>query len=149
MRSHLSLFLATVLLATVAVPATIQGQGIAMANVYRDQFFGLHDRIGNTLNKSKAVVSSGSSRAERSAMLDELLALITLVHRLEEETARTAISQTIEPAVSKRLRLVAQGCAGLDFMIKALQNFLDTEDNAFLSFANDEHGIVGLVRKLL
>jgi hypothetical protein len=34
-------------------------------------------------------------------------------------------------------------------MVKALQNFIDTEDNAFLSFANDGNGIVAALRKLL
>ena len=114
--------------------------------VYRDQFVSLHDRVQDMLGRSKAM----PSRGERAPLNDELFATLKLVHRLEEEAAKTyydGLQQGRAP--DKPLLLVAQGCDGLNFVINALQNFLETQDHAFLGFAVDGMATVKSIRKLL
>ena len=104
----------------------------------------------DALNRSKAAVASGASRRQRLVLAEELLAIQKLVHRLGEEADDTNVKGLERDRTStKRLLLVAQGCEGLNFVMAALQNFVETEDQAFLGFATDGNSIVLNIRKLL
>jgi hypothetical protein len=126
------------------------GHGTAAANLYRDQFVALHDKVQSVANTANSAAGSGVARNDQAEIIEELLALQRLVHRLGEQAAETNLDGRHQGrAQDKRLLLVSQGCEGLSFVIAALQNFMYTNDQVFMGFARDGNNVVASIRKVL
>jgi len=97
------------------------------ASVYRSQYGELRAKATRLLESSRA------SRSNKLALQEEGFALAKLAHRLQEEAGRDNLERLKRgPSSDKTLLLVAQACIALDFMLTAIDNYLDTGDLAFV-----------------
>src|SRR5262245_7189820 len=96
------------------------GEQSSVAKVYVTEYSQLRDRSMDLFSRAQAAT------VKVSELREERLALIMLIHRLQEASIAT-------PTQDSSLRLVNQGCEGLDFSLLALDQYLETKDRAFLA----------------
>lgn len=118
-------------------------QASPSASVYRSQYGDLKSKAVSLLDR--ATESRGNARA----LHEEQLALLKLVHRLEEQTMadnreRTGRSQPSD----KGLLLVGQACNALDFILAATDNYIDSGDRSFLQLARQAIALAESVERL-
>jgi len=81
---------------------------------------------------------------------EEIFALGNLAHRLGVEASQSNLRIVkSEQDSNKTLLLISQGCDALNFVLTALDNFLDTQDRAFLGLAKDGEALAKTVQKIL
>lgn len=117
--------------------------------MYADQLLRLSETTDQMLAE---IVGSEShwaeSRAARHALEERLLALVKLVHRLDETAGETQVALLEKgQRPDKKFNLVGQGCLALDFVLRALDNYVDTDDRVFLGLARNGAELVGSIRK--
>jgi hypothetical protein len=136
------------LLAPTVTPALAQS---GEAAVYIDQFRTLQQKMEQIFSEVKSSGLPGVNTAKSIEIQERLFALTKLVHRLGE-TALSANNELLRDPKKDRdksLMLVGQGCIAIDFVLTALDNYIDTGDRAFLGFATDAKQIVLAVGKIL
>jgi hypothetical protein len=130
---------------------TVVGMSISSAGfqaspslrVYRSQYAELKSKAVSLLDRAT------ESRSNARALREEQLALLKLVHRLEEQTMadngeRTGRSQPSD----KGLLLVWQACNALDFVLAATDNYIDSGDGSFLQLARQGMALAESVERL-
>ena len=117
------------------------------APVYAEQFQNLQKSVDQILNE----VSIGIPEKGDQQLLEErLFALQKVTHRLQEGAAEADLAARKRGAgVNKQLRLVEQGCMAIDSVLRALGNYLDTDDRFFLSLAIEGKQTASSIRKVL
>jgi hypothetical protein len=122
---------------------TVTAEEVGAAKVYIAQFVELHTKVEQIMKNITQVKNKQDLR-------EEMFALVKIIHRLDEESARTNLDMLKRGQASdKKLLLVSQGCEALEFVTSALDNFLDTGDRAFLGFAKNGNNLVNSVKKIL
>jgi hypothetical protein len=76
----------------------------------------------------------------------EILALTKLIHRLEEESMATNLDNARS---DKTILLVSAGCRAMDFVLGAIDSYIDTDDRSFLGLARDGDALIKSVERLL
>ena len=129
------------------LPVSVLAQSSGSESVFRSQFIDLHSKAIAVFERVKNADLRGIPRQQT---LEELFALVRLVHRLEEEAGATNLQliQRGQPS-SKRLLLVQQASNALDGMLAALSHYIESEDRAFLGFATDSNALVWSIRKVM
>ena len=125
---HASL-LATAMVVLVSAISSAAPQVSPAARVYRSQYKDLRNKATDLLERSRA------PRSDKLALQQENLALVKLVHRLQEEADRDSFDRSKPGQSDKSLLLVAQACVALDFMLTSIRNFNDSGDLAFVQLA--------------
>jgi|SRR5579864_4612342 hypothetical protein len=150
---------AIVLLAATCVFAQDSGT----AKVFREQFAQLHKRTTDVMTRAEQTVRDGTAQtADGSELRHEILALTSLVHNLDEDAQRsylnalTASRDALKEGGTRRTEnpnkdvlFVEMGSEQLAFVLGALDNFLETEDKAFLGFAKQGNDLTSSIEKLL
>jgi hypothetical protein len=134
------------ILAFSLLPSTFAQTGGAEA-VFRNQLVDLHSKAVATLDR---IEKAGPRGVPRQPTRDEIFALVRLLHRLEEEAATTNLQfmQRGQPS-NKTLLMVQQAAKAIDGMLTALDNYVESEDRAFLGFARDNNALAWSVRKVM
>ena len=127
----------------IAIPAYAQDNGAV--KVYRDQFIQLHARARTVLFRAEEQVRSAPAADSRAAadLREKTLALAKLVHALEEDAGRSYVEGLRRAPDStkagqspqnpnKTLLFVESGCDQMDFILGAVDNYLETGDRSFL-----------------
>ena len=129
------------------LPVSVSAQSGGSESVFRSQLIDLHSKAIAVLNR---VEKGGPHGVPRQQTLEELFALVRLVHRLEEEAGATNLQlmQRGQPS-SKILLLVQQASKAIDGMLAALSHYIESEDRAFLGFARDSNALVWSIRKVM
>lgn len=110
--------------------------------VYRSQYTDLK-------SKAVALLERATSRGNARSLHEEQLALLKLVHRLEEQAMSDNGTRSARGQPSDRaLLLVAQACNGLDFLLAAVDNYVETGDRAFLTLARQAVVLTDSVERL-
>lgn len=116
------------------------------APVFVEQFHNLRVRVERITND----VSQGNISREKEETASRVFALGKLVHRLQEGSAGADLDARKSGArPDKRLLLVEQGCIAMDYLLKALASFIDTDDRIFLSLAAEGKRTIASVTKML
>jgi hypothetical protein len=141
----LRLILSAVL--ALLLPSPSYAQSTGAESVFRTQLVDLHSQAIGLLERVEKAVPRG---AQATQTKEEILALVRLVHRLEEEAAWTNVQrmQSGEPQ-SKTLLMVQQAAKAVDGMLAALDNYVTSADRSFLGFARDNDALVWSVRKVM
>lgn len=128
-------------------PVSALAQSGGPESVFRSQLIELHSKAVAVLDR---VEKSGPRGIPRQQTLEELFALVRLIHRLEEEASATNLQfmQRGQPS-SKTLLLVQQASKSVDGMLAALSNYIESEDRAFLGFARENNALVWSIRKVM
>jgi hypothetical protein len=147
-RMHTRYLLSTLL--CTALSPTIVAQNRGATKVYKDQFMELHQKTTAMLARAEQEVKNNAPAEDRSELRHENLALTKLVHRLEEESARSYVddSKSVQNP-DKDLLVIESGCDQLGFVLGALDSYLDTGDSAFLGFAKKGSELVSSIELLL
>lgn len=135
MRSQILLFIGLLMVSSFASSAQAQSPDA----IFRSQVIDLHGKVISVLERVEKTMPTGASREQT---LNEIFALVRLVHRLDEEAGAT------KPE-TKTLMLVQQACIAMDSMLSALNFYVESEDNAFLGFAKDSNNLVLSIRKVM
>jgi len=135
----------TVLAFLLAKPTPARSAGVE--SVFLDQLVHLHSKAIAILDRVEKAVPRGEHEFQTR---EEILALVRLVHRLDEEAALTNLQlvQRGQPQ-NKTLLMVQQAAKALDGMFAALENYIASADRSFLGFARDNNAIVWSVRKVM
>jgi len=132
---HRALFVISIVALVGTTPVALQLS--PSAKVYRSQYGELKTKAVSLLDRAK------DSRPNNLALQEEGLAFAKLVHRLQEEAMRDNLDRTRRGQPSdKTLLLVAQACGALDFMLTAIDNYIDTGDRAFIQLAGRAMGLM-------
>ncbi len=144
----------TAIVALCVLSPTLNLRAHAQVNgetkVYKTEFIELD---GKVQAMSARVQQDAEKKLDPETTLnlrEEIFALVKLTTSLRDEANRTNLDILKRGENSnKTLLLISQGCEGLSFVMTALDNFLDTQDRAFLGFAKDGQELVGSIRKIL
>jgi hypothetical protein len=135
------------LLILLLLPLATSAQDSGSESVFRSQLIELHGKAIAILDR---VEKMGPRESSRQDIRDEVFALVRLIHRLDEEAGATNLQlvRRNQPS-SKTLLLVQQAAKAVDGMLSALDNYIESQDRAFLGFAKDNNALVWSVRKVL
>ncbi len=116
--------------------------------VYLEQFYNLQVSMERAYAEvSQIDTKSTEARLDLSA---RMFALQKAAHRLQEGSAEAGTAPLkIGKGIDKRLHLVGLGCMGIDSILTALTNYLETDDRIFLSLAVEFRQTVISIRKVL
>lgn len=133
------------ILMTVAVVCSLASAPVAQSTegaVYRSQYVELKAKAVGLIERT------ANSRQNAPALRNERLALLKLIHRLQEVAMsdNATRGKSGQPS-DKTLLLVSQGCSGLDFLLLALDSYLDTGDRAFLGLARESITLLNSTEK--
>lgn len=118
--------------------------------VYRTQFIELHTKVQTVLARAEQQTRIKAGPQNVLNLREEVLALGKLAHRLDEEAAKSNLGTLKSGQDSnKTLLLISQECEALSFVLMALDNFLETQDRAFLGLAKDGEDLAKTVQKIL
>ena len=133
--------------AGLLLSVTVFAQSGGPESVFRSQFIELHSKAIGILDR---VEKAGPREISRQQTLDEIFALVRLVHRLEEEASATNLQfMQRGQSSSKTLLLVQQASKSVDGMLSALTHYIESDDRAFLGFARENNALAWSVRKVL
>jgi hypothetical protein len=133
-------------LACVLVVFQIASAQTGAPNVYRNQFFDLRARVQSLVKRTEPQSRATWTNKTRMDLREEILALTKLIHRLEEES----LASNLDNARSdKTILLVSTGCKAMDFVLEALDSYIDTDDRSFLGLARDGDVLIKSVERLL
>ena len=143
-----SLFTSCVVVVGLQLSTSAQDSGAA--KVYRTQFIETRAKVKNILDRVDMLTRGAADNQTKQNLREEILALTKLIHRLDEEAGQSDIDAMNRGRESnKTLLLVNQGCMAMDYLLKALDSYLETNDRAFLSFAKDGSKLIDSVEKIL
>jgi len=115
--------------------------------VYVEQFANLQSGMKKIYSECS---QNPTTAEERLSLSDRLFALTKIVHRLEEQVQEADLqSRQQGHAIDKRLRLIEQGSHEVDSVLKALGNYLDTDDRVFWGLAVDFRKTIDTIMKVL
>lgn len=134
----------------LSLTLTAYAQDSGEVKVYRTQFIELHAKVQTVFTRAEQEVKVQSDPRSILNLRQEILALRKLVHRLDEEAGSSDV-KILESGQdsNKTLLFTSQGCIALDFVLTALDNFLETQDRAFLGLAKDGEDLARTVQKIL
>jgi len=135
------------LIVGLLLPVCVLAQSGGPESVFRSQLIELHSKAVALLDR---VEKSGTRGVPRQQTLEEIFALVRLVHRLQEEAGATDLQfmQRGESS-SKTLLLVQQASISVDGMLSVLSYYIESDDRAFLGFARENNALVWSVRKVM
>jgi hypothetical protein len=135
------------LFVSLAMPKTAAGDG--GTKVYRAQFIELHGKLSLTLERVGKTRDS-LSEEERDTLREEMLAMLKLTHRLEEEAQRANLERMQRGnQTDKNLLTIAIACTGMSLTLKTLDDYVATGDRSFAIFARESENFTKLVEKSL
>jgi hypothetical protein len=135
---------------TLVIPALLCAQS-GESPVYIEQFLHLNETTKQMFAEiAESQPRWAKSSTERLALRERLFAVTKLANGLEEMAGRTELDLLNKgQSQDKRLKLVKQGCAALDFVLLALGNYVETDDRSFLGFARDGAELVASIKKAI
>jgi|GEM_PF-4432608 len=152
MNTHGKLLRAIFILIIVAFCSnqSIHAQDSGAAKVYRTQFLESRVKVKAMLERVDRLSRSTINERTKINLQEEIFALTKLIHRLQEEAASSNIDAATRGQDSnKTLLLVSQGCIAMDYVLSALNSYIDTNDRAFLGLARDGDNLINSVEKIL
>jgi hypothetical protein len=121
----------------------------AGSNVFKEQLIDYVDKALVQLTKIEGRTRAYSDK-ERFDFETDNLAVVTLIHRLQETVGETNFREVRNSGRSSRdLLLISQGCIAVEFLRTSIANYVGTGDRAFLVLARDAADLVKSVRKQL
>jgi hypothetical protein len=140
------------LLCTIAffLSQSVYAQDSGEVRVYRTQFLELRGKVKSVFERVERQGRDAPDYKLKIELSKEMFALTKLAHNLEEQTGEANLSEMKRGQdQNKTLLLIGQGCKALDFVLSALDNYVATEDRAFLSIAKDGNSLIDSVEKIL
>jgi hypothetical protein len=135
------LLLSILLLITTS---TLQAQITGANKIYTSQFSDLRSKVTTIFNR---VIYQGDKKMTTK---EEILTLTKLIYRLHDEVGRSNIDALKKGLpLSKILLLIGQGCQAMDFVLSALDNYIDTEDRSFIALAKSGDDLIKSIEKLI
>lgn len=155
--------LKTIAAVILLITPCLFSQDSGTAKVYLEQFAQLHKRTADLMARAEQTVRDGTAQAAQGSELrHEILALTSLVHNLDEDAQRSYLNalkasrDALKEGGTKRTQspnkdvlFVETGSEQLSLVLGALDNFLETEDKAFLSLAKQGNDLASSIEKLL
>jgi hypothetical protein len=122
----------------------LEAQATGANKIYITQFNEMCSKVSNLLNR---VMSQGD---KKMTTREEIFALTKLIHRFHEESAKTNADGLKNGLPSnKTILLIGQGCQAMDFVLNALDNYIDTEDRSFIALAKRGDDLIKAIEKLI
>lgn len=134
------------LLAVIPTLSQLAAGQTGASRVYREQFFDLRSKVQSVLKRTEPDTRGPWTSKIRTDLRQEILALTKLVHRLEEEAMTSDLSNDRS---DKTILLVSAGCKALDFVLGAVDSFVETDDRSFLGLARERETLIKSVERLL
>ena len=131
---------------TVGSSQIVQAQTSGATNVYRNQFIDLRAKVQSVFQRTEQQSRRADDYKAKTNLREEILALTKLIHRLEEESLASNVETR---KTDKTLLLVSQGCRAMDFVLGALDSYIESDDRAFLGLSRDGDVLIKTVERLL
>jgi hypothetical protein len=117
----------TIVVVALSMPASAQ---TPTAKIFREQYMQLREQAESFMTRAQ------DSRQQATRLREEGLAIVKLIHRLQEEAMQANAERNQHGATTDKLLLfIAQACGALDFALAAISNYIDTGDRSFISLA--------------